>query len=280
MPISAPTLPCVPQSSPLFPTALSCDPFPSSPHPTLCTLVLHPCTYRTTVSYHPHIISCFSVPPPAQTASEDSQVNLPSQRLIACERDPAQRPIRKIHEINPATEPPSTAAPAPPPLVADAAAALCFRRDAMPLEAAAYDALRTPTPDAVSLAEEKDIEVIGSMIESDEKADSIRASRAAPAGHHSHSAAGIHEPFPPSSALPSAAPSVSDFFDPNLDVEASWFGACLAVQPRVLLTQTQRTTRRTPRCARRSPTSTTPTCRCRRCARGCSACCGRWCCPA
>ena len=39
--------------------------------------------------------------------------------------------------------------------------------------------------------------------------------------------AGLHEleeSYPQRSALPSAAPSVSDFFDPNLDVEASWFG--------------------------------------------------------
>ena len=97
----------------------------------------------------------------------------------------------------------------------------------MPLEAAAHDAPPLPSPDAMSLVEDKDIVIVGSAIDSEEKTDSIRTSPAVANESCSCSAVGDHEhSIPsPSSALPSATPSVSDFFDPNLDVDASWFGA-------------------------------------------------------
>ena len=94
--------------------------------------------------------------------------------------------------------------------------------------------------DATSLAEDKVLDNIDLELFPHEKADSIRASSPSsssldPVSPSSSKRAtqrspspGVHEQSypPPTDALHSPAPSVSDYFDPNLDVEASWFGEC------------------------------------------------------
>lgn len=155
------------------------------------------------------------------------------------------------------------------------------------------DALRSM--DAASLAEDKlEENIADDLFLPDEKTDSIRASsssfRTSPATEFAYP--DIHDQsYPPTSdAHHSTAPSVSDYFDPNLDVDASWFGESLQflaaarvvasprlAQPKLpLMRPPQRTTRRTQKCAPPSQTLTTQTCPCPRYAHGSSAYSGRW----